>query len=102
MLRRIEIARRQAVPLPKITPYDTDAKARREYLTAFAGGYREVLAEVMIGCHMQVADGYAQVRLAGIADGERQAEKDHPEHYRRMNGIEEPTVPKATPRPRKK
>jgi hypothetical protein len=42
----------------------------------------------MIGCNMQVADGYQHARLAGIGDGKKQAEKDHPEHYRRMLGLD--------------
>jgi hypothetical protein len=91
MIRRLKAARAQPVPLPRTTPYDNDAKARHEYLTSYAEGYRRVLAGIIIACDgLQTPDGYGHARLAGIRDGEKQSQIDHPEHYRRIMGLTDP------------
>lgn len=100
--RRMELARLMPVPLPEKTQYDGNAEARRQYLENYARGYREILAEVFEVCHMQVFDGYEHARLNGIKAGGEQAIKDHPEHWRRMCGVEAPgpAEPSAAPKPR--
>ena len=85
--QRIEGVRKSDIPLPKVTPYDSDPKARAVYLEEYSAAYRLVLAEVMGDCHMAVKGSYENAVRDGWRDGKKAAMQTYPEKAARMYGV---------------
>jgi hypothetical protein len=76
--RRISEAKTVKVPLPKVTKYDSDPKAREVYLDAFTRGYQRAFAGIM-STYCNVKWTYYIAEDAGYSAGQAQSYKDHQE-----------------------
>ena len=84
---RLAQAKERPVPEPPQTPFDSDPKAREIYLLNYRGGYRTILAEVMIDCHMGVAGPYLKAMQRGWQDGLTAGRKQYPEKAAKIYGM---------------
>jgi len=84
---RFEETKAIPIPVPSVTPFDSDPKARQIYLDEYRAAYRTILAKINVDCRMSVKGPYQKASDTGWRNGMRAAIERYPERVLEIYGF---------------